>query len=261
MTTALRLERAGVGPASRAGPEREVPLGSRDLPFSRNGLLVIAACACFGLAGCQQKMAAPAYYPPLGESSFFADGRASRPLVPGTIARGHLRTDVARYTGKKQQTSGLARSTTVIGAGPNPVAAAAAVTTYPDDVETFPFAITEADMARGKERYTIYCAVCHDALGYGQGKIVERGYTPPPSYHIERLRRAPVGHFFQVITNGYGSMPDYKEQVPPHDRWAIAAYIRALQLSQHFPEQELSQDMRQEWQKQGTTAPAGGQAQ
>src|SRR5205085_3233880 len=86
---------------------------------------------------------------------------------------------------------------------------------------------------RGQERYMIFCVVCHDPLGTGQGKIVERGYTPPPSFHIARLRQAPVGHFFDVITNGYGSMPEYRAQVPPRDRWAIVAYIRALQRSQH----------------------------
>jgi hypothetical protein len=93
----------------------------------------------------------------------------------------------------------------------------------------------------------IYCVVCHDPLGTGRGKIVERGYTQPPSYHIERLRKAPVGRFFDVMTNGYGSMPDYKQQIPPWDRWAIAAYVRALQLSQHFPAKDLPPDMRKEW--------------
>ncbi len=97
----------------------------------------------------------------------------------------------------------------------------------------------------------IYCIVCHDARGTGRGKIVERGYTQPPSYHIERLRTVAVGHFFDVITNGYGSMPDYKQQIPPRDRWAIAAYIRALQLSQHFPKDQLPADLREELDKSG----------
>src|SRR5207244_4500643 len=100
---------------------------------------------------------------------------------------------------------------------------------------------------QGRTRYMIYCAVCHDPLGTGRGKIVERGYTQPPSYHIDRLRSVPVGHLFDVITNGYGSMPDYKQQISPHDRWAIVAYLRALQLSQHFPENALTEDMRAEW--------------
>jgi mono/diheme cytochrome c family protein len=124
-------------------------------------------------------------------------------------------------------------------------------------VDTFPFPVTRAVLQHGQDRYLIYCVVCHDPLGDGRGKIVERGYTPPPSYHIDRLRRAPVGHFFDVMTNGYGSMPDYKQQIPPRDRWAIAAYVRALQLSQHFPERDLSPEMRGEWDKQ-KSATAGG---
>src|SRR5262249_19328016 len=122
-------------------------------------------------------------------------------------------------------------------------------------VETFPFPITQAVLRHGQDRYMIYCVVCHDPLGTGRGKIVERGYTQPPSYHIERLRRAPVGRFFDVMTNGNGSMPDYKQQVPPGDRWAIAAYIRALQLSQHFPAKDLTDNLRAEWDKQQSGGP------
>jgi mono/diheme cytochrome c family protein len=106
--------------------------------------------------------------------------------------------------------------------------------------------VTREVLEHGRERYMIYCVVCHNARGTGHGKIVERGYTQPPSYHIDRLRNVAVGHFFDVITNGYGSMPEYKQQVPPRDRWAIAAYIRALQLSQHFPENQLPANMREE---------------
>jgi mono/diheme cytochrome c family protein len=106
-------------------------------------------------------------------------------------------------------------------------------------------------LEHGRNRYMIYCVVCHDPLGTGRGKIVERGYTRPPSYHIERLRQAPVGHFFEVISKGYGSMPSYGSQVPPRDRWAIIAYIRALQTSQHFKVAELPDDLRREWQEQG----------
>ena len=109
----------------------------------------------------------------------------------------------------------------------------------------------------GRNRYMIFCVVCHDSLGTGHGKIVERGYTQPPSYHIERLRQVAVGHFFDVITNGYGSMPSYKQQVPPRDRWAIAGYIRALQLSQHFPVKDLTVTLKDEWNK-ALVAQAGG---
>jgi len=137
-------------------------------------------------------------------STFFDDGRSERPVVPGTVARGQLRTDEAFYTGKL---NGV-------------------------EVDTFPFPITREVLARGQERYNIYCTPCHDRLGDGQGMIVQRGFPPPPSYHIDRLRQAPVGHFFSVMTNGYGTMYSYASRVTPEDRWAIAAYIRALQLSQ-----------------------------
>jgi mono/diheme cytochrome c family protein len=104
----------------------------------------------------------------------------------------------------------------------------------------------------------IYCVMCHDPLGTGQGKIVERGYTPPPSYHLDRLRKAPVGHLFAVISEGYGSMPSYSAQIPTRDRWAIVSYLRALQLSQHFPEEKLTAEMRQERSQEDKTAtPAG----
>src|SRR5207244_7139660 len=129
-------------------------------------------------------------------------------------------------------------------AGRGPLASLAIVAAQEEsEVEDFPFPITRSVLERGRDRYLIYCLVCHDPLGTGQGKIVERGYTPPPSFHIDRLRSAPVGHFFSVMTNGYGSMPDYKQQVRPRDRWAIAGYIRALQLSQHFPIKDLPPDM------------------
>jgi mono/diheme cytochrome c family protein len=117
-------------------------------------------------------------------------------------------------------------------------------------VDTFPFPVTAKVLQQGQDRYMIYCVVCHDARGTGHGKIVERSYTAPPSYHIQRLREVAVGHFFDVMTNGYGSMPEYKQQIPPADRWAIAAYIRALQLSQHFPVKDLPADLRNEWQQQ-----------
>jgi mono/diheme cytochrome c family protein len=130
-------------------------------------------------------------------------------------------------------------------------------TADPAYVDTFPFPITRAVLEHGRNRYTIYCSVCHDNLGTGKGKIVERGYTPPPSYHIPRLREAPVGRFFDVVTNGYGSMPDYKQQIPPRDRWAIVAYIRALQLSQHFPTGEVSEEMRRKWNQQARATVEG----
>ncbi len=129
---------------------------------------------------------------------------------------------------------------------------AAEMANYQDLVEEFPIAITRETVQHGFDRFMIYCVVCHDALGTGHGKIVERGYTRPPSYHIERLRNAPVGHFFRVISNGYGSMPSYAAQISPRDRWAITAYIRALQLSQHCPAADAPP------QAQDQKAPAAG---
>jgi hypothetical protein len=221
---------------------------------------------CLGfllLAGCQQQMAEQPSYRPDEPSAFFPDGRADRPLVPGTIPRGHLRTDTALYTGKhRSEFSNWALPAAVLGdVGQVPLGTLAALSTETNnEVDTFPFPITRDVLQHGWERYMIYCVVCHDPLGTGRGKIVERGYTQPPSYHIDRLRKAPVGHFFDVITNGYGSMPDYRQQIPPRDRWAIAAYLRALQLSQHFPEGDLPPDLRTELDSQRTkAAPAGRQ--
>lgn len=195
----------------------------------------ILACGLAWLTGCQQKMADQPSYKPLEPAEFFADGRSERPWIPGTVARGHLQTDRALFTGRRES---------------EPLAPVVNPGDKPDQenrqyVTEFPFPITEAVLEHGRNRYMIFCVVCHDPLGTGQGKIVERGYTAPPSYHIPRLRDAPPGRLFAVITEGYGSMPSYGAQIPPRDRWAIAAYIRALQLSQHFPEGQLTPEMRQ----------------
>jgi mono/diheme cytochrome c family protein len=156
------------------------------------------------LTACRQDMHVQPKYVPEDPSIFFADGRSERPTVEGTVARGYLRTDELLYTGRINGTV----------------------------VDLFPFPITAADLSRGRERYNIYCSPCHDYTGSGNGMIVQRGFPPPPSYHLDRLRQAPVGHFFEVITNGLGMMYSYASRVSPEDRWRIAAYIRALQLSQ-----------------------------
>jgi hypothetical protein len=170
---------------------------------SAASLLVFAAL----LTGCRQDMQDQPKYIPLRPSSFFDDGRSERPLVDGTVARGHLDADAAFYTG------------TVDG----------------KPVDSFPFPITRAVLDRGQERFNIYCSPCHDRLGTGNGMIARRGFNhpPPQSYHIDRLRQAPVGYFFDVITNGVGAMPDYGTQIEARDRWAIVAYVRVLQLSQN----------------------------
>jgi hypothetical protein len=157
------------------------------------------------LGGCQQKMADQPRYEPLAKSDFFGDERSARPLVEGTVARGHLDTNEALYTGKVNGRL----------------------------MERLPFPITKDVLLRGQERFNIFCSPCHDRIGTGQGMVVKRGFRAPPSFHIDRLRTSPDGHFFDVITHGFGIMPDYAGQVSPKDRWAIVAYIRALQLSQN----------------------------
>jgi mono/diheme cytochrome c family protein len=166
--------------------------------------LLLAAAALLLLAGCRSDMQNQPYQRPLAESDFYADKRAARPLVEGTVARGHERADSYFYTGK-------------IGS---------------EDGNYMPFPVTAEVMQRGQQRFNIYCSPCHGETGDGNGMIVQRGLKRPPSYHTERLRKAPIGYFFDVMTNGFGVMLDYSQQVKPEDRWAIAAYIKALQLSQ-----------------------------
>jgi mono/diheme cytochrome c family protein len=160
---------------------------------------------CVSATGCRQDMHDQPKYIPLRESTFFGDARSARPLVPDTVARGQLREDTLLYTGKAN------------GA----------------DATMFPFRVDANVMTRGRQRFEIFCSPCHGRTGMGDGMVVRRGYRRPPSYHDDRLRAAPVGHFFDVMTNGFGAMPDYAEQIGVRDRWAIAAYIRALQLSEH----------------------------
>jgi mono/diheme cytochrome c family protein len=174
---------------------------------------------------------------PYRQNSFFRDGLSSRNLIPGTVPRGHLRADREFYLGKKANTGSTATNQT---AAPQTAAATTAgaqknpASLYPDDVETFPVPITKKDLDRGQERYQIFCSVCHGATGNGDGMIARRGFNKPlpATYNQDRLRQAPVGHFFDVMTNGWGAMPSYAAQIPVEDRWRIIAYIRALQLSQ-----------------------------
>jgi mono/diheme cytochrome c family protein len=161
-----------------------------------------------------------------GTNDFFVDARDGRPELEGTIARGQLNEDTAYYEGKD-------------AAG--------------NDIEAFPLAVDKTFLERGHQRYDIYCSPCHGRLGNGLGMVVQRGFKQPPSYHIDRLRNAPVGHFFDVITNGYGAMLNYSQQIQVRDRWAIVAYIRALQYSQNANANDLSADAHAQ-------LPAPGQA-
>jgi len=174
---------------------------------------------------------------PFRGSSFFGDGLSSRSPVEGTVPRGYLRTDTALYTGKKNNLV-AGSSASQSPSGPQPTAnAPSGQNAFPDDVDTFPFPVTEATVLRGQQRFDIFCSVCHGKTGYGDGMIVRRGYRRAASFHDDRLRTAPVGHFFDSITNGWGAMPSYAPQIPVQDRWAIIAYIRALQASQNIKAQ------------------------
>ena len=175
------------------------------------GVLLLTA------AGCRQDMHNSPKAIPLRESVFFKNGSSARPLVEDTVARGTLQDDVTFFTGKD-------------GAA---------------EVDALPFALTADVLDRGEQRFNIYCTPCHGPTGRADGMVVRRGYRQPPSFHIDRLRQVPIGHFYDVMTNGFGAMPDYKAQIAPRDRWAIAAYVRALQLSQHASADDLTADERQ----------------
>jgi mono/diheme cytochrome c family protein len=173
---------------------------------------LIAFVAIALLPGCRLDMHVQPRQNPYAKSNFFPDQRSERPLVEGTVARGQLHADTYFYTGK-------------IGDAPG---------------DYMPFPVTKEVLDRGRERFDIFCAPCHSRVGDGNGIVPSRGFSrKPPSYHIPRLQKAPLGYFFDVITNGYGIMQDYSAQVPPEDRWKIVAYIRALQLSQNATQSDV----------------------
>jgi mono/diheme cytochrome c family protein len=244
--------------------------------------LCLLPFTCY-LSGCRQDMQDQPRYEVYEPSKSFSDGQSSRPYVEGTVARGYRDVNTAYYTGKNAaggaggQAAGSGGSsggggglTPLTSAGANApnaqggnaggtqtggdvnvrgnvagkVPGAAGQTGTPGGVNEFPFAITARELDRGEERFNIYCAMCHGQTGYGDGMIVRRGFRRPPSFHDDRLRGETLGHFFDVITNGWGAMPDYSEQIPPRDRWAIIAYIRALQLSQNTPAAEVPESQR-----------------
>jgi mono/diheme cytochrome c family protein len=186
-------------------------------------LIPITAFALLALlvAGCRQDMHDQPKYIPLRASDFYPDKRSERPYPDGTVPTGEFRDNSPLYTG-------------TVGDTP---------------IDYFPMQITAADMKRGQERFTIYCTPCHGQTGNGNGMIVQRGYRQPPSFHIDRLRTSPPGHFFEVMTQGFGAMPDYAQQISPEDRWRIVAYIRALQLSQHATVNDVPQTERNQIKK------------
>jgi hypothetical protein len=185
------------------------------------------------LFGCRLDMHLQPKYLPYAKTDFFGDGRSERQPVPGTVARGQLRLDELFYSGRE---NGVV-------------------------VDKFPFPITRADLERGRERYNVYCTPCHDYTGSGRGMIVQRGFPQPPSYHIQRLRDVPVGHFYEVITNGFGAMYSYAARVEPADRWRIAAYIRVLQLSENATIQDVPDSDRQNLTQQSAQQTPGQPAE
>ena len=189
----------------RRHPERSrFSGGAKDLARSFCGPAVVAVVVF--TSACRLDMHVQPRQNPLSRSDFFADQRSERPPVEGTVARDELHADTYFYTGK-------------IGNNPGDV---------------MPFAVTKEILERGRERFNIFCAPCHSRLGDGNGFVPSRGFArKPPSFHITRLQKAPVGYLYDVITNGFGIMPDYASQIPPQDRWDIVAYVRALQLSQN----------------------------
>ena len=204
------------GGRSRAMLRRDGPPRRFAPPLlTRMGLRLAFPVILLLLTSCQQQMADQGRIEPLEESSFFADHRSARPIPTGAVARGFLEDD----------------------------ASALAAT-------TFPFEITLATLARGRDRYDIFCSPCHDRVGGGNGMAVRRGFrSPPPTFNMDRLREAPVGHFYDVITNGFGAMNDYAAQIKPRDRWAIVAYIRVLQFSQNANVRDLPAEDRRELER------------
>lgn len=207
--TSAPRSNAGCPILARSVRKSGIPRESQAWDFRALGLLLATVAV---LSGCRIDMHVQPRQNPLSRSDFFTDQRSERPPVEGTVARGQLHEDTYFYTGK---------------AGNNPG-------------DYLPFPATKEVLERGRERYNIYCAPCHSRLGDGNGFIPSRGFArKPPSFHIERLQKAPLGYFYDVITNGFGIMPDYASQIPPGDRWKIVAYVRALQLSQNATQADV----------------------
>jgi mono/diheme cytochrome c family protein len=204
------------------------------------GRSAVLAAALTLLAGCRSEMYEQPRYEPLEPSSFFEDGNSSRPLVAGTVPRLDVR-----------------------GAPPKGVSEDVFYTGWDNGrlAEAVPFPVDKAVLERGQERYRIFCVPCHAESGDGRGMIVRRGFNPPPPYYSEELRKQPIGHFFDVMTRGYGTMYSYATRVPPRDRWAIATYIRVLQLSQHAEVASLSEEDKNKLSAEGSQDQGQGAGQ
>lgn len=186
--------------------------------------LCLASCILSLASGCTNDMKDQPKFEVYEKTSFFTDGRSERPLIDGVVARGLLKEDEAFYTGKVEGKL----------------------------IEKIPVPVTKELLERGRERFDIYCIVCHGAVGAGDGMVIRRGFKPvPPTFHSDKLRQIEDGHFFDVITNGFATMQDYSAQIEPADRWAITAYVRALQLSQNA---KISQLAESDKKKLGTVS-------
>ena len=200
--------------------------------MKRSSLLALASCVVLMGAACRQDMHDQPKAKPQSKSNFFVDGRTGRPLVDGAVGRGQLREEDHLYRGKVDGKF----------------------------VNTFPFAIDAAVLARGRERYDIFCAPCHGTTGLGNGMVVQRGFKVAASHHLERLRNETNGYWFDVITNGFGVMPAHASQIPPADRWAIVAYVRALQLSRNATAEDIPEAEREVVLSGRKSHPAGAES-
>ena len=221
----LKCEKTETG-KGRVGDGVKKP---RILPVSLSPFLPVflMLIALTFMTGCRDDMQNQPKMKPYRSTKFFPDGLSARQPIPGTVARGFLRDDTEFFTGKKAGTqSTQAQQTSQDQQAP------AQDNSFPDDIDYFPIPITEDIVKRGRDRYDIFCSACHGLTGNGDGMIVRRGFRRAASFNDDRLRQAPVGHFFDAITNGWGAMPSYASQVAVQDRWAIVAYIRALQEAQ-----------------------------
>ena len=195
------------GPVPREAPARRWYYGAAPGQQPLRAALLVSSLLLLALVGCSQEMDEQPRLEVYETSEFFEDGLAMRPPVEGTVPRGGLRLDVHFFEGK-------------VGGQ--------LATSWPDDIT-----IDRAFVERGRERYDAFCSMCHGLAGYGDGTVVARGFPAPPSYHIDRLREVPHGHIYDVITNGLGRMPRLSDRITPRDRWAIVAYLRAMQIGQH----------------------------
>jgi mono/diheme cytochrome c family protein len=232
-----RPSKSLTSPADRERPRKHATL-SKLYAYSVVLLSVVA--------GCQPQMTNDARYKPLQESNFFGDGLSARTPQPGTVPHGEPENQAAVYPdrGKSPEPRWAASVVGLASAGAfNVLPVYGGAFVFPPSVH-----VNYDLLKRGRERFNIYCAVCHDRVGTGRGKIVERGYLRPPSYHIDRLRNAPLMHFYDVVSNGYGAMPSYSDKLTPDDRWAVIAYVRALQLSQDVSRSDLTAEELHELQ-------------